>query len=80
MISPAGRCVPLAYGFFRPVPDNPRSWTLNIPFVWRSGLSKQTQEVVPQCVFMFAYACVSECMHVVLPNPHLLQPPTTFNT
>jgi hypothetical protein len=66
--SPAGRGVPLAYVSFRHVPDNPRRGTLNIPFVGRSGPSKQTQEVVPQCVCMFAYACVSECMYVVLPN------------
>ena len=42
--------------------------TLNILFVWRSGLNTQTQEVAPQCVCMFSYACVSECMYVVLPN------------
>jgi hypothetical protein len=44
--SPAGRGVPLAYVSDRLVPDNPRRGTLNIPFVGRSGLSKQTQEVV----------------------------------
>jgi hypothetical protein len=66
--SPAGRGVPLAYVSFRLVLDNSRRGTLNIPFVGRSGLNKQTQEVVPQCVCMFAYACVSECMYVVLPN------------
>ena len=43
--SPAGRGVPLAYVSFRLVPDNPRMGTLKIPFVGRSGLSKQTQEV-----------------------------------
>ena len=66
--SPAGRRVPLAYVSFRLVLDNPRRGTVNIHFVGRSGLNKQTQEVVPQCVCMFAYACVSECVYVVLPN------------